>query len=142
MKKVRIWSWQRHRTQSTSLLLNHPGTNWRQFINNIYFPAKSIFGVTLWVVSSIVFLFVLFGVIAQRAGLGKLFIDRKAPDEETSYGNAGVISPWTVVPQFTPGVWKSVPQSLLYPKGPVKVRWRDLPAVLPWAWSFFAQHKT
>ena len=30
---------------------------------------------TLWVVSTIVFHFVLFGVIAQRTGLGKLFID-------------------------------------------------------------------
>ncbi len=56
-------------------ILNHPGTNWRQFINNIYFPAEGIFGVTLWVVSTIVFHFVLFGVIAQRTGLGKLFID-------------------------------------------------------------------
>ena len=56
-------------------ILQHPGTNWRQFINNMYFPAEGIFGVTLWVVSTIVFHFVLFGVIAQRTGLGKLFID-------------------------------------------------------------------
>ncbi|MEM0924386.1 MAG: TRAP transporter fused permease subunit, partial [Pseudomonadota bacterium] len=40
-----------------------------------YFPQEGIFGVTLWVVSTIVFHFVLFGVIAQRTGLGKLFID-------------------------------------------------------------------
>ena len=56
-------------------ILNHPGVNWRQFVNNMYFPAEGIFGVTLWVVSTIVFHFVLFGVIAQRTGLGKLFID-------------------------------------------------------------------
>lgn len=56
-------------------VLNHPGVNWRQFVNNMYFPAEGIFGVTLWVVSTIVFHFVLFGVIAQRTGLGKLFID-------------------------------------------------------------------
>ena len=41
----------------------------------MYFPAEGIFGVTLWVVSTIVFHFVLFGVIAQRTGLGQLFID-------------------------------------------------------------------
>ena len=56
-------------------LLRHPGVSWSQFINNIYFPAEGIFGITLWVVSTIVFLFVLFGVVAQRMGLGQFFID-------------------------------------------------------------------
>lgn len=56
-------------------ILIHPGVDWRQFINNMYFPQEGIFGVTLWVVSTIVFHFVLFGVIAQRMGLGQFFID-------------------------------------------------------------------
>ena len=56
-------------------ILQHPGVDWRQFVNNMYFPSEGIFGVTLWVVSTIVFHFVLFGVIAQRTGLGQLFID-------------------------------------------------------------------
>ncbi len=56
-------------------ILQHPGVNWRQFINNMYFPAEGIFGVTLWVVSTTVFHFVLFGVIAQKTGLGQLFVD-------------------------------------------------------------------
>ena len=55
--------------------LRHPGVNWRQFINNMYFPNSGIFGVTLWVVSTVVFHFVVFGVVAQRMGLGKFFID-------------------------------------------------------------------
>ena len=56
-------------------ILVHPGVDPRQFVNNMYFPSEGIFGVTLWVVSTIVFHFVLFGVIAQRTGLGSLFID-------------------------------------------------------------------
>ena len=56
-------------------ILKHPGVDWRQFINNMYFPSEGIFGVTLWVVSTVVFHFVLFGVIAQRMGLGQFFID-------------------------------------------------------------------
>ncbi|MGF1526281.1 MAG: TRAP transporter permease [Candidatus Competibacterales bacterium] len=56
-------------------ILQHPGVSWGQFINNIYFPAEGIYGITLWVVSTIVFHFVLFGVIAQRMGLGQFFID-------------------------------------------------------------------
>ncbi len=56
-------------------LLKHPGVNFKTFVSSMYFPQEGIFGVTLWVVSTIVFHFVLFGVIAQRTGLGKLFID-------------------------------------------------------------------
>lgn len=56
-------------------LLQHPGVGFRTFVSSMYFPQEGIFGVTLWVVSTIVFHFVLFGVIAQRTGLGQLFID-------------------------------------------------------------------
>ncbi|MCP4388568.1 MAG: TRAP transporter large permease subunit, partial [Gammaproteobacteria bacterium] len=56
-------------------ILKHPGVDWHQFINNMYFPAEGIFGVTLWVVSTVVFHFVLFGIVAQRMGLGQFFID-------------------------------------------------------------------
>lgn len=56
-------------------ILKHPGVDWRQFINNMYFPFEGIFGITLWVVSTVVFHFVLFGVVAQRMGLGQFFVD-------------------------------------------------------------------
>ncbi len=56
-------------------ILQHPGVDWRQFVNNMYFPSEGIFGVTLWVVSTVVFHFVLFGVVAQRMGLGQFFVD-------------------------------------------------------------------
>ncbi|MEM9431915.1 MAG: TRAP transporter fused permease subunit, partial [Pseudomonadota bacterium] len=56
-------------------ILQHPGIRFKTFVSSMYFPQEGIFGVTLWVVSTIVFHFVLFGVIAQRTGLGQLFID-------------------------------------------------------------------
>ncbi|QYX56563.1 TRAP transporter fused permease subunit [Roseovarius sp. SCSIO 43702] len=56
-------------------ILQHPGVKPNTFVSSMYFPQEGIFGVTLWVVSTIVFHFVLFGVIAQRTGLGQLFID-------------------------------------------------------------------
>ncbi len=56
-------------------ILRHPGVSWSMFINNVYFPSDGIFGITLWVAATIVFHFVLFGVIAQRMGLGQFFID-------------------------------------------------------------------
>ena len=56
-------------------VLKHPGVTWNQFVNNIYFPSEGIFGVTLWVVATVVFHFVLFGTVAHRMGLGQLFVD-------------------------------------------------------------------
>jgi TRAP-type uncharacterized transport system fused permease subunit len=56
-------------------ILQHPGVDWHQFINNMYFPFEGIYGITLWVVSTVVFHFVLFGVVAQRMGLGQFFVD-------------------------------------------------------------------
>ncbi|MCG8445297.1 MAG: FAD-binding oxidoreductase [Hyphomicrobiales bacterium] len=73
---------------------------------------------------------------ALERGLSVTIIDRDAPGEATSSGNAGVISPWSCVPQCLPGVWKGVPRWLLDPKGPVKVRWRDLASILPWTLAF------
>ena len=73
---------------------------------------------------------------AQERGLTVTLIDRGAPGQATSFGNAGVVSPWSCVPQCTPGVWKKVPLWLLDPKGPVKLRWRDLGTILPWTARF------
>jgi TRAP transporter 4TM/12TM fusion protein len=56
-------------------ILRHPGITWDNFINNMYFPAEGIYGITLWIVSTVVFHFVLFGVLAQRMGLGQFFVD-------------------------------------------------------------------
>ena len=56
-------------------IIMHPGIPWGQYINNMYFPSEGIYGVTLWIVSTVVFHFVLFGVLAQRMGLGQLFVD-------------------------------------------------------------------
>jgi TRAP transporter 4TM/12TM fusion protein len=56
-------------------ILKHPGVTWNQFINNAYFPSEGIFGISLWVVSTVVFHFVLFGAVAQKMGLGQLFVD-------------------------------------------------------------------
>ncbi len=63
-------------------------------------------------------------------------IDRMEPGSGASFGNAGVISPWSCVPQSLPGVWRNIPQWLLDPNGPVSVQWRYLPSLLPWTWKF------
>ncbi|MHA7851887.1 NAD(P)/FAD-dependent oxidoreductase [Roseovarius sp.] len=69
-------------------------------------------------------------------GIPVRLIDRDAPGQGASSGNAGVISPFSVVPQSMPGVWKKAPGWLLDPLGPVAVRARHLPRFLPWALRF------
>lgn len=57
----------------------------------------------------------------QDAGHRITLIDKGDPGQSTSYGNAGVISPWSCVPQAMPGIWKSIPGMLLKPHGAAKV---------------------
>lgn len=73
---------------------------------------------------------------ALERGLTVTVIDKGGPGEATSFGNAGIISPWSCVPQCTPGVWKNVPKWFLDPMGPVKIRWRDVFSILPWTTAF------
>lgn len=72
----------------------------------------------------------------QERGIGVTLIDPEPPAEAASYGNAGVLSTWSCVPQSMPGLWKSVPRWLLDPEGPAKIRWRHLPSLLPWIIAF------
>jgi TRAP transporter 4TM/12TM fusion protein len=52
-----------------------PEVNWSQFLNHVYLTTEGIYGAPIKVISTFVFHFVLFGVIAQRMGLGQFFID-------------------------------------------------------------------
>ena len=71
-------------------------------------------------------------------GLQVTIFDPAPVCSKTSYGNAGVISPWTCVPQSMPGLWKQIPKWLIDPDGPVSIRSAYLPKFLPWALRFFA----
>lgn len=75
----------------------------------------------------------------QERGAKVRLIDRSAPGQETSFGNAGVISPWSVVPQAVPGIWKSIPSMLLNRDGPLSVRMAFWPKMIPWGLRFLAK---
>ena len=77
----------------------------------------------------------------QQRGFQVHLIDRDEPGEATSYGNAGVISPWSCVPQCMPGVWKQVPKWLLDPVGPVALQWKQLVPAALWSLKFFANSR-
>lgn len=56
-------------------ILAHPGNSWKSIVNHLYLTSQGIYGVALGVVATYVFHYVLFGVLATRIGLGRLFID-------------------------------------------------------------------
>jgi len=55
--------------------LKHGGSSWLGIVNHLYMTNQGIYGIALGVMAQYVFLFVLFGALAMRVGLGQLFID-------------------------------------------------------------------
>ena len=55
--------------------LKHGGTSWLGLINHLYMTNQGLYGIAIGVMAQYVFLFIVFGVLATRIGLGQLFID-------------------------------------------------------------------
>ena len=74
----------------------------------------------------------------QQQGARITLIDRQAPGDEgaASFGNAGSLSPSSVVPTPAPGMLSKVPGWLLKEDGPLTIRWSYLPRLLPWLVGF------
>ena len=68
----------------------------------------------------------------RRVGVRVTLVDRAAPGEGTSHGNAGVLASAAVVPVTTPGLIPKAPRMMLSPDFPLFLRWSYLPKLLPW----------
>jgi len=79
-----------------------------------------------------------------RAGHRVTLLDPGKPggEQAASYGNAGWLSTMSVIPPSAPGVWRKVPGYLSDPLGPLAIRWRRLPAALPWLLRYIAAGST
>jgi D-amino-acid dehydrogenase len=53
-------------------------------------------------------------------------------EQAASYGNGCWLSPASVVPMSVPGLWRQVPGYIADPLGPLAIRWRYFPRLLPW----------
>ena len=73
-----------------------------------------------------------------RAGHAVTLIDTGEPAgrQSASYGHGCWISPASVVPMSTPGLWKKLPGYLLNRHGPLVIRWRHFPRLVPWLLRF------
>lgn len=73
--------------------------------------------------------------LAERGEKVRL-IDRGAPGQETSYGNAGVISPAAFIPNGEPGLLWQLPKLMTGPFRPLSVRMAHWPRMVPWGLRF------
>lgn len=71
---------------------------------------------------------------ALREGYRVTILEPGEPggEQAASYGNGCWLSPMSVIPPSSPGLWKKVPKFLADPLGPLAIRWAYLPRVLPW----------
>lgn len=69
-------------------------------------------------------------------GVPVMLIDKGEPGQETSMGNAGVVSPWSIIPQSLPGTWKSIPKLMFGYGRPLSIHPRSLLKMIPWGLSF------
>lgn len=74
----------------------------------------------------------------QRFGNRVILMDRDAPGEGASFGNAGLIAQWAVTPVTTPGLWRDIPKYLTDPNSPLFVEWGYLPKLAPWLVRFLS----
>jgi glycine/D-amino acid oxidase-like deaminating enzyme len=80
--------------------------------------------------------------IAERlTGQGHevILIDPGTPGMGASYGNAGTIADYAVMPVGTPDVLRNLPSLLLDRNSPLAIRRAALPALLPWLMRFALQ---
>lgn len=73
-----------------------------------------------------------------RAGWDVTLLDPLPPGDpgQASYGNAGILARSAIVPVQTPGLIWRAPRLLLDPGGPLFLRPRHLPRLLPWLAPF------
>jgi D-amino-acid dehydrogenase len=87
-------------------------------------PHVTIIGAGIVGVSTAAFL--------QREGCRVTIVDRAAPGEGCSFGNAGGIAFGEILPTIRGNVLHRIPGWLIDPLGPLTIRWSYLPKVLPW----------
>lgn len=66
-------------------------------------------------------------------------VDPNAPGMGASYGNAGTIADYAVMPVGSPDVLKNLPSLLFDRNSPLAIRRAALPALAPWLMRFAAQ---
>ena len=62
----------------------------------------------------------------QRSNFEVLLLDKAKPGAGASYGNAGLLAQWAIVPVNEPSIWKQIPRYLIDPMSPLSVSYTHL----------------
>lgn len=74
-----------------------------------------------------------------REGRDVVLLDPNPPGSGASYGNAGTVADYAVLPVGTPAVLKNLPSLLFDRNSPLSIRRTALPALAPWLLRFARQ---
>ncbi len=72
----------------------------------------------------------------RRAGHEVTLIDKDGPGAGASYGNAGLLAEWAVVPVSVPGIAWTGMKYLMSRDAPLSLQWSQLPRLTPWLAQF------
>ena len=72
----------------------------------------------------------------QQEGLAVALVDRGAPGEGASFGNAGLLAASSNVPVNTPGLIRRAMKMLADPLPALHLRWSYLPRMAPWLLAY------
>lgn len=75
----------------------------------------------------------------QKRGKSVVLVDRRAPGEETSYGNAGLIERASVIPYGFPRDIATLLKYATNRSADVRFHWTFLPKILPWLARFWLE---
>lgn len=74
----------------------------------------------------------------RRAGHEVTLVDKDGPGAGASYGNAGLLAQWAIIPVNTPGLATTGLKYLLNPNEPLFMQWSYLPRLVPWLAKFLS----
>ncbi|QEY63236.1 FAD-binding oxidoreductase [Metapseudomonas lalkuanensis] len=72
----------------------------------------------------------------RRQGYQVLLLEREGVASGASYGNAGTLAPYGVMPIAQPSLLKAIPSLLFSPGSPFVINWKRLPRLMPWLLRF------
>ena len=83
------------------------------------------------------------GLNLIRNGLNVTLIDRVdvGNENQTSYGNAGLLAASSIIPLSSPGLLRNLPFYLFSKSSPLFLKYSYLPKLLPWAIPFLRNSK-
>jgi D-amino-acid dehydrogenase len=74
----------------------------------------------------------------QKRGRSVILVEQDAPGKGTSFGNLASIAVTEFLPVSRPSMWKQIPGWMMDAEGPMHVRPRYMPRLIPWLLRFMA----